>query len=454
MEKDMVRDRATRQINSAVQAVVNPIQEFLKLQSASGILLFAFTVVAIVWSNSRWSDSYEEWWHTPISFGFGAIVFSKSLLHWINDGLMTVFFFVVGLEIKREILIGELSSFRKAMLPLVAAVGGMAIPALIYVGFTRGTPAVSGWGIPMATDIAFSLGVLTLLGKRVPIQLKIFLTAFAIVDDIGAVIVIAFFYASSIVWGHLAIAGFVLILLVCANWLGVRHLLLYTVLGVILWLAFLDSGIHATVAGVLLAMTIPARSNLDKRGFLKKSHPILEQRKGDNPRQLNSDSEERDQSTVRELGQVNEDFGSPIQRFEHALHPWVVFVIMPLFAFANAGVRFEGGLGSLIADAVPLGVFLGLVLGKQIGITLFSWLAVKSRIASLPSSVTWRDIYGVAWLGGIGFTMSLFIASLAFGDSPMMGESKVGIYAASLVAGVGGLLILRRRALSAQREKS
>jgi len=443
----MVRERTVRQINRVVQTVANPIQEFLKLQSASGILLFAFTVAAIVWSNSRWSHSYEEWWHTTLSFGFGTFIFSKTLLHWINDGLMTVFFFVVGLEIKREILIGELSSFRKAMLPVVAAVGGMAIPALIYVGFTRGTPAVSGWGIPMATDIAFSLGVLTLLGKRVPIQLKIFLTAFAIVDDIGAVIVIAFFYALSIVWGHLAIAGFVLILLVCANWLGVRHLLLYTVLGVILWLAFIGSGIHATVAGVLLAMTIPARSNLDKLGFLKKSHSMLERLEGDNTRQVSSDSEERDQASVRDLGQVNEDFRAPLQRFEHALHPWVVFVIMPLFAFANAGVKLEEGLGSLMLNSVPLGLFLGLVLGKQIGITLFSWLAVKSRIASLPSSVTWRDIYGVAWLGGIGFTMSLFIAGLAFGDSPLIGESKVGIYAASLIAGVGGLLILWRRAV-------
>jgi len=339
------------------------------------------------------------------------------------------------------------------MLPVVAAVGGMAVPALIYALFTRGTPALSGWGIPMATDIAFSLGVLTLLGKRVPIQLKIFLTAFAIVDDIGAVIVIAFFYASSIVWGHLAIVGVVLSLLVCANWLGVRHLLLYTVLGVILWLALLDSGIHATVAGVLLAMTIPARSNLNKRGLLKKVHSILEQLEGDNPRPVTSDSEERDQSSVRDIGQVNEDFKSPLQRFEYALHPWVIFGIMPLFAFANAGVTFEQGLGSLMLNSVPLGVFLGLVLGKQIGITFFSWIAVKSGIASLPSSVTWRDIYGVAWLGGIGFTMSLFIASLAFGDSPLMGESKLGIYAASVIAGVGGLLILSRRAEPSSKQK-
>jgi NhaA family Na+:H+ antiporter len=265
---------------------------------------------------------------------------------------------------------------------------------------------VSGWGIPMATDIAFSLGVLTLLGNRVPTQLKVFLTAFAIVDDIGAVIVIALFYGSMIAWTQLALAALVLCLLLGANWLDVRHSTLYVILGVFLWMAFLGSGIHPTVAGVLLAMTIPASSSLRRLEFLK-SRSILEQ-------------------------------------LENTLHPWVIFVIMPLFAFANAGVRFEEGLGSLKLNSVPLGLFLGLVLGKQIGITLFSWAAVKSGIASLPSSVAWRHIYGVSWLGGIGFTMSLFIAGLAFGDSPLMGESKVGIYAASLVAAVGGLLILRR----------
>jgi Na+:H+ antiporter, NhaA family len=450
----MVRERALRQLKGVVQKVANPIQEFLKLQSASGILLFAFTVTAIVWSNSRWSQSYEELWHTTLSFGFGSIVVSKSLLHWINDGLMTVFFFVVGLEIKREILIGELSSLRKAMFPVAAAVGGMAIPALIYLGFTRDTPAASGWGIPMATDIAFSLGVLALLGKRIPIQLKVFLTAFAIVDDIGAVVVIALFYASTIVWSHLVIAGVILLLLMGANWFGVRHSLLYVVLGIFLWLAFLESGIHATVAGVFLAMAIPARSKLDKRGFLEKSRSILEQVEDGATGDESLGRDGHHQASVRALGQVCEDCEAPVQRFEHALHPWVIFVIMPLFALANAGVRIEEGLGSLIADAVPLGVFLGLVLGKQIGITLFSWLAVKSRIATLPSSATWRDIYGIAWLGGIGFTMSLFIAGLAFGDSPLMGESKIGIYAASLIAGVGGLLILSRRTPSAQREKS
>lgn len=440
----MVPERSVKQTNLVIWSVVKPIQEFLRLESASGILLFVFAAAALVWSNSPWAHSYEELWHTTITFGIGTAAVSKSLLHWINDGLMAVFFFVVGLEIKREMLIGELSSLKKAMLPVVAAIGGMVVPALIYVAFTRGTGAISGWGIPMATDIAFSLGALTLLGKRIPIQLKIFLTAVAIVDDIGAVIVIALFYASNIAWGHLAVAGVVLFLLVGANWMGVRHPILYTVLGAMLWLALLDSGIHATVAGVLLAMTIPARSGLDKREFLEKSHSILGQLEEEDADHESTGGHGNHQASVRALGQVCEDFEAPIQRFEHTLHPWVIFVIMPLFALANAGVRFDQGLSSLVANPVSLGVCLGLLLGKQVGITLFSWGAVKTGVALLPSSVMWRHIYGVGWLGGIGFTMSLFIANLAFGTTPLTDFSKIGIYVGSILAGLGGLWILKR----------
>jgi Na+:H+ antiporter, NhaA family len=443
--KDVIRERTTRTINRAAVTVAKPIQSFLKLQSASGILLFAFAVVALVWSNSPWSDSYDRLWQTTLSFGFGQAAASKTLLHWINDGLMTVFFFVVGLEIKREVLIGELSSMKKSMLPVAAALGGMIVPALIYAGFTYGTNAAAGWGIPMATDIAFSLGVLMLLGTRVPIQLKVFLTAFAIVDDIGAVIVIALFYASSIAWGHLAIGGLILLLLMGANLIGVRHSLVYAVLGILLWLAFLESGIHATIAGVLLAMTIPSRSHLDKQGFLQKSRSLLGQIENGAEGSDFSGKAEHQQASVRALSQYCEDLEAPIQRFEHALQPWVTFVIMPLFAFANAGVQFGANIGTLFLDPVPLGIFFGLVIGKQLGITLFSWVAVKSRIALLPASVSWRQIYGVSWLGGIGFTMSLFIAGLAFGGSDLMAEAKVGIYAASVVAGLGGAWMLSRR---------
>jgi NhaA family Na+:H+ antiporter len=434
-----------KDVSSALRAVARPIQEFLRLESSSGILLFVFTALALMWANSAWAHSYDEIWHTEISIGIGSYAVSKSLLHWINDGLMALFFFVVGLEIKREMLIGELASLRKALLPVIAALGGMIMPALIYVVLNRGTERIAGWGIPMATDIAFSLGVLALLGGRIPIQLKVFLTAFAIVDDIGAVIVIAFFYASGFVWSHLLLAAILLLLLVAANWMGVRHPLVYAILGFLLWIAFLDSGIHGTVAGVLIAMTIPARSTLDRQEFLERSYGILRQLERGEKMEGSMAAEEGPQASVRALAELAEEVEAPTQRFEHALHPWVTFFIMPLFALANAGVTFEQGVGALVMNPAALGVFLGLVLGKQLGITLFSWTAVKIRIASLPTAVTWRHIYGVGWLGGIGFTMSLFIASLAFGPSPVLDASKLGIYAASVVSGLGGLWILRRK---------
>lgn len=433
------------EVRHAVRSVARPIQDFLRLESSSGILLFLFTAVALVWANSPWAGSYGELWHTEISLGVGSIGVSRSLLHWINDGLMALFFFVVGLEIKREMLIGELASLRKALLPVVAALGGMLVPALIFMALNWGTDSIAGWGIPMATDIAFSLGVLALLGRRIPIQLKVFLTAFAIVDDIGAVIVIAFFYASGIIWSHLLVAAILFLLLIVANWAGVRHPLVYAILGLLLWIAFLDSGIHATVSGVLIAMTIPARSTLDRRGFLEKAYAILRQlERGDRKEGLET-TEPSPQPSVRALAELAENVEAPTQRFEHALHPWVTFFIMPLFALSNAGVTFEQGVGTLAMNSAALGVFLGLVLGKQLGITLFSWAAVKIRLASLPNGVTWRHIYGVGWLGGIGFTMSLFIASLAFGPGPAVDASKIGIYAASVVSGLGGLIILGRK---------
>jgi NhaA family Na+:H+ antiporter len=357
---------------------------------------------------------------------------------------MVIFFFVVGMEIKREVLVGELSTVKKAALPVIAAVGGMIVPALIYSLVNKGTAAAHGWGIPMATDIAFSLGVLALLGKRIPVELKIFLMAFAIADDIGAVIVIALFYASGIIWGHLLAAAFILFLLIGSNWIGIRSIPVYAVLGFLLWIAFLDSGIHATVAGVVLAMTIPARSKLDTRRFLEKARAILAQldrRKQDHPI---TTPEENRQATLRALEQAAEDFEAPTQRFERALHPWVSFFIVPLFALSNAGVGFEQSIGSLVQNTVSVGVFLGLVFGKQIGITLFSFLAVKAGLASLPSTVTWRQIYGVSWLGGIGFTMSLFITGLAFAPGLLTDLSKTSIYAASVIAAVGGLWILSR----------
>jgi NhaA family Na+:H+ antiporter len=436
-----------------LKVVVSQFQRFIRLEISAGILLLIATIIALVWANSPLSETYHQVWHTELSVGVGDTVIARSLLHWINDGLMVIFFFVVGMEIKREILIGELSSFKKAALPVVAALGGMIVPAVIYGVLNAGTAGGHGWGIPMATDIAFSLGVLALLGKRVPLQLKIFLMAFAIADDIGAVIVIALFYASGIVWSHLLIAGCILLLLIGANSAGVRSLPVYAVLGVLLWIAFLDSGIHATVAGVLLAMTIPARSKIDRRNFLEKSRAILSQLDEGGGAEPAMSAEENRQASLRALEQAAEDFEAPTQRFEQILHPWVSFVIVPLFALSNAGVTFATGIGTLVHSTVALGVFLGLVIGKQVGITLFSLLAVKTGLASLPSAVTWRQIYGVAWLGGIGFTMSLFISNLAFPSGPLTDLSKTGIYVASVIAGAGGLWILRRsRILPANRE--
>jgi Na+:H+ antiporter, NhaA family len=423
---------------------VSQFQRFARLEISEGILLLTCTVIALLWVNSAWASSYHQLWHLDLSFGVAGVSVTRSLLHWINDGLMVIFFLVVGMEIKREVLVGELSSVKKASFPVIAALGGMLIPALIYGVLNSGTAGSPGWGIPMATDIAFSLGVLTLLGKRIPLQLKIFLMAFAIADDIGAVIVIALFYATGISWMHLLAAGLVLALLISANRAGVRSLPVYAFLGVLLWIAFLDSGIHATVAGVILAMTIPARSKLDKRAFLEHSRSILTELEEKNDNEGKSGAEENRQAAIRALVQQAEDFEVPARRFEHALHPWVSYFIVPLFALSNAGVSFDLSAGSLVSNRVALGVLLGLVLGKQLGITLFAWIAVKSRLALLPSSLTWKQIYGVAWLGGIGFTMSIFITNLAFPVGEMMALAKTGIYVASITAGLGGLWILRR----------
>ncbi len=424
--------------------IVRPFQEFVKLEASGGILLLACTVLALAWANSPWGKSYVDLWHTQATIGIGGFILSKDLLHWINDGLMVVFFFVVGLEIKREVLAGELASAKKAALPIAAALGGMIVPAAIYSIFNAGGAGAMGWGIPMATDIAFALGALTLLGNRVPLALKVFLTALAIVDDIGAVLVIALFYTTQISWLWLFIGGIILLALIVANQVGVRSLLFYTLLGIGLWLAFLQSGIHTTIAGVLLAMTIPARARIHRDAFLERSRALLsefEQASGHSENILTNPVQ---QAALQELETACEQTETPLQRFEHALHPWVTFTIMPIFALANAGVTFAGDVSVMLIHPVSIGVAAGLVLGKQLGITLFTWLAVKSRLAVLPNGITWKQIYGVGWLGGIGFTMSLFIATLAFDGSELLTAAKLGILTASLLAGIVGWMYLAR----------
>ena len=427
-----------------VRRVLNTFQQFAHQQSSGGLVLLACTALALAWANSPWAASYVHLWETPVTVGAPGFGLTESLHHWINDGLMAVFFFLVGLEIKREMLVGELSSLRQAALPIAAAVGGMVVPAALYALVNAGGPGAPGWGIPMATDIAFALGVLALLGPRVPLALKVFLAALAIVDDIGAVLVIALFYTASISWLSLAVGVGVLAALATINRAGVRHPIPYALLGVVLWVAFLKSGIHATIAGVLLAMTIPARRRIAPQAFVATVHDNLaafERACGPETSVMTNSAL---QEAVDRIEDACEGAQTPLMRLEHGLHGVVAFGIMPLFALANAGVRLVGGgLAESFVSPVTLGVIAGLVLGKPIGITLAAWLAVRSGAAILPGGVSWRLVVGVSLLGGIGFTMSLFIAGLAFPDAATLDASKLGILAASLVAGLAGWLVLR-----------
>jgi NhaA family Na+:H+ antiporter len=424
-------------------SILRPFQRFAAFQASGGILLLACAAVAMAWANSPASASYEALWQTPMTVAIGAFAISKPLLLWINDGLMAIFFFVVGLEIKREILIGELASVRRAALPILAALGGMVVPALLYLAFTAGTPGAAGWGIPMATDIAFALGILALLGSRAPISLKIFLTALAIVDDLGAVLVIALFYTAKISLGSLGLGLGLILLLWGANRAGVRRPGIYLAVGVVIWVAFLKSGVHATIAGVLLALTIPARAGAASGALVARGRELLSEIERSERGDVCAFSGEDRQAVIAALEDHTELSGSPLWRLEHALHPWVAFFIMPVFALANAGVAVGGGLVASVVHPVGLGVIVGLVLGKQIGVTLFSWLGVRLGLAALPEDLTWGHIYGVSWLAGIGFTMSLFITGLAFSDPALMTVSKLGILTASVLAGVVGWVLLR-----------
>ena len=430
--------------NRPIDRILSPFQEFFQQEASSGILLMIATLLALIWANSPWSDSYQALWHTNVTVGFGSFEISKDLLHWINDGLMAVFFFVVGLEIKREVLVGELASPRKAILPIIAAVGGMLVPAGFFLLLNPSGPAHAGWGIPMATDIAFALGILSLLGKRVPLSLKIFLTAVAIVDDLGAVLVIALFYTSKIVWGSLLLGAVVFIILVVINKLGVRSPIVYTLLGLVLWAAFLKSGVHATIAGVLLAMTIPVRTRINTEEFVNHASYFLDEfrKSGKSGESVLTNKSQR--SAIQAIEVAAEHAQTPLQRLEHTLHPWVGYFVMPVFAFANAGLVIGSDFLSGFAQPVTLGIMAGLIFGKQIGIFGAGYIAVKLGWSDLPDGMTWTRLYGLACLAGIGFTMSLFIAGLAFGVSEFLSLAKAGILVASLISGTFGAFILSR----------
>jgi NhaA family Na+:H+ antiporter len=428
-----------------IDLILEPFVRFARLEAAGGILLLAATAAALIWANSPWAASYDALWHISLSFGFGRFLLAQDLHHWINDGLMCIFFFVVGLEIKREVLSGELSSFKRAALPFAAALGGVVVPAAVYVAFNHGTDDLHGWAVPMATDIAFALGVLALLGNRVPVALKIFVTALAIVDDIVAVLIIAVFYTDDISLRALIASLIGIAISYLANRLGVRRPLIYALIGACVWLATLKSGVHATIAGILLAFTIPTQTFLDIPTFLRRTRPLL-----DELDTASSDSSPHDshhcQGIAHELETQSERLQQPLYRIEHLLQPWVTLLIMPLFALANAGVHILGNSGAVLHSPVSLGVALGLLIGKPVGISIFSWISVKTGLAAKPDDVCWPQLIGAGCLCGIGFTMSLFIANLAFGVSPTLDLAKIGTLSASLASGILGSIALSRAA--------
>ena len=426
-----------------VEALILRFQEFFHIEASGGIALMASMVTALLWVNLGGHHVYEALWHTPVVIGVGDLVTKTDLHHLINDGLMALFFFVVGLEIKRELLVGELASLRKAALPALAALGGMVAPALIYVAFNYGTPEVRGWGVPMATDIAFALGVLALLGRRVPDVVKVFLAALAIIDDIGAVLVIALFYTSDINWGALGVAGVFFCGLVVCNILRIRSAIAYWLLGFCVWAAFLSSGVHATVAGIVVAATISLRCGIEAESLLDRLRAMLREHQRSQSAGAESAGELADrQTSIDALQQAAALFEPPLQRFERALHGWVTFGVVPIFALANAGVLLTAKLAEQYFAPVSMGIVLGLVIGKPLGIVFFSWIGVRLKVAVLPEGTRWCHLVGVGCLAGIGFTMALFIANLAFTNGAELEGAKAGILSASAVAGLAGWFVL------------
>ncbi len=427
-----------------IEKITEPIQRFVKQEKSGGIVLGISVLAALYLANSPWSDEYFHFLENKIGIVFNDVSFLKySLHHWINDGLMAIFFFVIGLELKREIVAGELSNPRKALLPIGAALGGMLIPAIIYFSLNPTGEASNGWGIPMATDIAFALGVLHFLGKRIPLSLKVFLTALAIVDDLGAVLVIAFFYTSEISIQSLLVGlGFVLVMFI-GNKMGIRNILFYAIIGIVgVWIAFLLSGVHATIAAVLAAFVIPANVGIKENIFIERIRNSINKFKDILPNDKVTLTDEQ----IHQLEIIKKDTNCaipPLQRLEHAMHPIVTFIVLPIFALANAGVSVNVDVQELFSTNVALGVSLGLLAGKVIGIVGITWLLVKLRIAPFPEGMNLRNLFGISFLASIGFTMSLFISSLAFTDEIIITQAKIGIFTASIIGGIVGFFILR-----------
>jgi NhaA family Na+:H+ antiporter len=424
---------ATRLPKEFVDRLTRPFVRFLHIESAGGAILLLFTVLALVLSNSPWADAFEHAWEIQVGLRVGSVEFARSLREWINDGLMTLFFFLVALELKRELILGELKKPRMAALSIAAALGGMIVPAAIYLALQSGQPGQDGWGTVMATDTAFVIGCLALLGSRIPLSLRVFMLSLAIVDDIGAIVVVAIGYSSNIVWWPLVVAGIGVGIIRAMAKLGFRGFPLYILVGGLIWLAVDASGIHATITGVILGLMTPARRWVsDKRLYAILGQVIA------HPASSESNRDTKDRQTLQMAEIAAREALSPVERLEIALHPWVVFVIMPLFAFANAGLPLTL---SELDSSITVAIVLGFILGKPIGILLFSWLALRLHIAIRPPELSWRLLAGGSLLAGIGFTMALFIANLAF-DKSLIDSAKLGILLASVFSAVAGLALL------------
>lgn len=431
------RRRAVRDV--ITQRLVRPAQAFMHTETAGGAVVVLAALIAFAWANSPWNDTYFDLLHTEVTFHAGRFSIDQSLGHLVNDGLMVLFFFVVGLEVKRELLHGELANPRRAALPVMAAFGGMLVPALIFTAFNAGGDGARGWGIPMATDIAFAVGVLALLGNRVPFPLKIFLLALAVADDLGAILVIAIFYTESLSAEAALWALAILAVIIAAGRLGIRSVAFYSLIGVVFWFAVFKSGIHATIAGVILAFLTPSRPDISTAELEREADALVRSAAA-----TPDEDKEAQQTLLYALEDVVRRAESPLDRLERMLHPWTTFLVVPIFALANAGVEVSGStLSEAVTSPITIGAGLGLLLGKPIGVFLFAWLSIRLGIAAKPASVSWVQMMGAGLLAGIGFTVSLFVTDLAYTSSLFEDEAKIGILSASIVAAVTGFLFLR-----------
>ncbi len=428
----------------AFKKVYTPFEHFLHAQTTTGLILIGMTIVALIIANSPFYETYQHIIHTKIEFDIGSLQIKNSLYHWINDGLMAIFFFMIGLEIKREILVGELSNIKVAILPILSAIGGMLVPALIFMALNKGSVGVNGWGIPMATDIAFAISALVLLGRRVSPSLVTFLVALAIVDDLGAVLVIALFYTSQIHFYFLLLAGGMFLIMVSMNRFGIHAILPYFIVGLFMWFFMLESGVHATIAGVIAAFAIPSKPKIPPIDFTQQTKNLLDEY--DNyPVATDHTMHEQQKAILQNIKDRIDAVGSPATRLEQSLHLPVSLIVIPLFALANAGIHINfSSIGDVILEPVSLGIIFGLIGGKIIGIAGVAYIAIKSGLAKLPQDSSMSQLFGVATLGGIGFTMSIFVADLAFVNAPaLIFQAKIGIVTASLLAGLLGFIWLR-----------